>query len=212
MIPPPKPTFIEVVSRDKYNNRKARFRCSCGILFVAFMNGIESGQTKSCGCWKKLVCRITGAKLGSIYGPRSATHGDTRGWKRTPEYRAWTAMKYRCALVDQYPRWGGRGIRVCDRWLDKKNGFKNFVSDMGRRPPGRYSIDRIDNDGHYEPSNCRWATIEQQMLNKSTIRMIEFRGETKPMAHWAKIFRIPHETFRYRISRGMSVEKAAKLC
>lgn len=86
------------------------------------------------------------------------------GMHKSPEYGAWTDMKLRCYQEkhQSYFRYGGRGIKVCDRWLES---FEKFYADMGKRPEGRYSLDRIDNNGNYEPSNCRWATFFTQMSN-----------------------------------------------
>jgi hypothetical protein len=84
---------------------------------------------------------------------------------RSPEYIAWSGMKQRCnnPKCKGYPNYGGRGIRVCDRWADS---YLNFLADMGRRPKRGYSLDRINNDGHYEPGNCRWADAKEQAANK----------------------------------------------
>ena len=92
-------------------------------------------------------------------------HGFTSSVYKPPEYIAWGNMKQRCFNKNfvSYHRYGGRGITVCERWL---NSFENFISDMGFRPAKGYSIDRINNDGNYEPSNCRWATKTEQLLNR----------------------------------------------
>jgi len=103
---------------------------------------------------------------------------------RTPLYRVWTSMKARCyrATSKHYPRYGGRGIRVCERWL---NSFAAFAEDMGPRPSLLHSIDRINNDGHYEPENCRWATADVQSRNTSRTRLLEWDGRRMCLTDWA---------------------------
>lgn len=93
-------------------------------------------------------------------------HGHNRVGKRTPEYRAWVGMKTRCYNPNEeaWERYGGRGIKVCERWL---NSFENFLKDMGRKPSSQHSLDRVNNDGHYNPYNCRWATRREQCLNRT---------------------------------------------
>lgn len=122
-------------------------RCECGSETTVASYPLASGATKSCGCRKGLW-----------------KHGYARrGQPHTPEYQSWQSMMTRCYSESHigYSLWGGRGITVCDRW---RNDFVSFLADMGPRPPGT-TIDRINNDGNYEPSNCRWATRIQQMTN-----------------------------------------------
>ena len=127
--------------------------------------------------------------------------------KRSPEYMAWAQMKLRCLnpKSPKYPRYGGRGISVCSAWLE----FDAFIADMGARPSPDHSIDRIDNDGDYEPSNCRWATRTQQQRNREANRRLTHDGETATLAEWAERLGISTATLYSRVGRlGWSVEKA----
>lgn len=129
------------------------------------------------------------------------------GLTRTPEYRAWASMKQRCTnpRVRSWSNYGGRGITVCERW---SNSFEFFLEDMGPRPTPAHSLDRIDNDGHYEPGNCRWATASEQRRNDRNNRPITFAGETLPLIQWAQRTGITARTIGDRLDRGWPVERA----
>lgn len=131
-----------------------------------------------------------------------------RGMGRTTEYQIWVDMRRRChdPRVQAFPYYGGRGITVCDRW---RGSFYAFLADMGPRPSTDHTLDRIDNDGHYEPGNVRWATWAQQNGNTRQVHRIEFLGEVLPLAVWARRLGIPQGTLDSRIRKqGWSVERA----
>lgn len=134
------------------------------------------------------------------------THGqsNSKDYAGTAEYRAWAGMKSRCYNKKRgdYERYGGRGIKVCERWSGK-NGFINFLSDMGRKPTQDHSLDRYpDNNGHYEPSNCRWATRSEQGINKRNNHMLTLNGKTQTIAQWSKELGILEKTIDSRIVYG----------
>ena len=131
---------------ERLPNRSARCKCDCGNETTVHLTNLPTGNTRSCGCIHREYANT----------PRS------HGMAKTPTYRSWSMMKNRCRNPnhDKASYYAGRGIKMCDRW----ERFENFLEDMGERPDG-HSIDRIDNNGNYEPGNCRWATHSQQMRN-----------------------------------------------
>jgi hypothetical protein len=144
---------------DGRSDRRVLARCDCGNEKIVRLKQLRSGDRRSCGC---LFMEHTRRRKWS-------THGESQA-DRTAEYRAWSAMKSRCTNEKhpKFPQYGGRGIRVCDRWL---RSYETFVADVGRRPSPQHSIDRYpDNDGNYEPGNVRWATYEQQNNNRRNFR------------------------------------------
>lgn len=140
--------------QSKEKNAQLKCRCDCGNLTIVPLNRLRNGGSRSCGCLMRELATI-----------RATTHGHTPKGHQPVEYRCWQSMKSRCL----YPRnasfayYGGRGIKVCDRWL---NSFKNFLADMGRKPSPQHSIDRINPLLGYFPANCRWSTAKEQANNR----------------------------------------------
>lgn len=168
--------------------------CECGNRVTVQANNLTSGNSNSCGCLKHEITTV-----------RSLRHGCARATGPTRTYGIWAKMKARCIdpSTTGYENYGARGIRVCDRWMD----FVNFLSDMGECPVG-LSIDRIDVNGNYEPSNCRWATIDEQANNKRTTVWLEVDGQRKTAAQWNAFMGFKRATVHNRLSLGWSPEKA----
>lgn len=161
-----------------------------------------------CVCGREKLVRAGHLRNGSIVscGQRGCKVGDSRkhGFKGTATYNAWINMRARCRDHTQagYANYGGRGISVCERW----ERFENFLADMGERPEG-LSIDRINNDGNYEPSNCRWATRTVQNNNRSVTVFLTLGERTMLLSEWAEELGVPYDTLKRRRLDGWSDER-----
>ena len=164
--------------------------CSCGREHVAMGSLLRRGEVKSCGCLKS----------------NTPAPNRTHNMSGTPLYRVWATMRNRCGnpKVKGYEVYGGRGIKVCDRWAS----FENFLADMGPRPSDDHSIDRINVDGDYEPGNCRWATLGEQMSNKRNSKFLSANGETHTMAEWARRLGCNPAAILARLASGMPESEA----
>ncbi len=151
-----------------------------------------------------------GKQLKTVRIVKISTALRKHGQYENPIYKIWVSMIHRCTNPKDraFPRYGGRGVTVCQRWQGSPEGFLNFLADIGPRPSSRHTLDRKETEGNYEPSNCRWATWEEQNRNKRNNRLLEFRGETKTATEWSKLFSIKASTLFNRLKRGMSVESA----
>jgi len=145
---------IEQVGNDKYGHALWKCECDCGNSVVVQGKNLRTSNTRSCGC-----LQIDMAK-------KNRKHGAVG----TKTYRCWCAMKTRCTNPKEkdYERYGARGITICDRWL---NSFENFLQDMGYCPNNALTIERINNNGNYEPSNCKWGTVTEQARNRTTTKL-----------------------------------------
>ena len=149
----------EVIALRTAKHRFMRCRCACGTYRIVLLNNLRRGHTRSCGCLHR-----------EVVAARRLAHGHTRQGRRSAEYAAWRGIKTRCFNRNE-PSWanyGGRGITMCAEWV---NSFETFVRDVGARPSARYSIDRINNDGNYEPDNVRWATRSEQARNRRPVQV-----------------------------------------
>lgn len=133
------------------------------------------------------------------------THGHTSGLKKSPTYRCWRSMMQRCYRIKEksYPYYGGRGISVCDLW----HKFENFLADMGEVLEGM-TLDRIDSNGNYEPSNCRWANRQTQIRNRTITKKLTYQGVCRPVSEWAELIGMSYQMLRKRIDDGWSAERA----
>lgn len=172
--------------------------CDCGGTIRTRGYSLTGGQTRSCGCLLAIANKT-----------RLTTHGHAG----SAIWRIWSGMKTRCfnPKTKSFARYGDSGITVCDRWVygeDGKTGFECFLADMGPRPSSEHSIDRYpDPFGNYEPSNCRWATRNQQAQNTKAASIV-FNGERHSAHEWAKIVNLPADQILKRLGRGWSVERS----
>jgi hypothetical protein len=165
--------------------------CECGNSKTISISSIVNGDSTSCGCY-----------LREVRGKSSITHGKTE----TKEYNIWCTMKARCYndKNGSFKDYGSRGISVCAEWL---NSFQRFFDDMGECPEG-LSIERIDNNGNYEPSNCRWATRQEQSLNRRSNVIMELDGKKQTESEWADELGISRNVLQHRRDRGWSDKDA----
>lgn len=184
-------TVLSLAPREE-GCRKVRWvcRCDCGTVFATKSYRLKNGETASCGCSRLGNKNQTGASV--------TTHGASRRGPDNSTYRSWKSMNDRCRYpsLDMYRHYGGRGIKVCDRW----KSFENFLADMGRRP-AEMTLDRIDVNGDYEPGNCRWADDATQRRNTRRSRLITCDGEEKTLAEWARDLGMHRSLLHQRLKR-----------
>ena len=185
--------FGRLIVLSRAENRAGRTawscRCDCGATTIVTGLSLVTGHTQSCGCFQRDATSLANSK-----------HGFARG--QAPEYYAWKGMIRRCTDKNNkfYKNYGGRGIVVCREWMD----VERFMADMGKRPDG-CSLERVDNDKGYCPSNCRWATRKEQERNKRSNRLVEFNGQKITLAEFSEKTGIPRDKIDRRLRNGWSV-------
>lgn len=186
-------TVIEPAFEGKHG---WKWRCKCDCGNESFVYGWLLGKTVSCGCFAR---------------EKSAERRKTHGKSHSRLMPIWLSMKQRCfnTKAKAYKSYGARGITVCDEWKNSFESFEKWAFENGydeTAHKGLCTLDRIDNDGNYEPSNCRWITNAEQQRNKRSNRLITYGGETLSIAEWSRKLGIPDATIRGRLNRGRSIE------
>lgn len=178
--------YVESFHSSLKSQRRWNCRCLCGKWIVARTGALRYGHVKSCGCLQRESVRKKNMNWDFDFTKQS-----------TGMYTIWQGMIRRCTKPScaGWKDYGGRGIKVCDRWAQS---FENFYRDIGPRPAGM-SLDRIDNNGNYEPRNCRWATVDQQINNRRSNRFVSFLGLRLTIAQWSYLIGAHQPTLRQRI-------------
>lgn len=187
-------TVINYISKDKNKQRIWLCKCDCGNEKMVPTKYLTSGDTKSCGCLLSDTSR-------EYYSKLNLTHGMTH----TKLHIKWQGMIDRCyrKTTNGYENYGGRGIKVCNEWTDKENGFINFYNwAIKSGYKDGLTIDRIDANGDYKPNNCRWATFKEQNNNKRNNCFLEYNGERHTLKEWSEKLNLNYDTIRCRKSKG----------
>jgi hypothetical protein len=184
-------TVIERVEKPTWSESISWWhcRCDCGGAVDVRGHDLKAGYTNSCGCLRSEATR----RAKTIHGRRN-----------TREYRSWIGLKDRCLnqKCKRFPDYGGRGIQVAPEWI---HDFQRFFADVGPCPP-RYTLERIDNNGHYGPGNCRWASRKEQASNRRSNVWIEWNGERLTQYEWAKRFDVAPNTISKYWKRHHSLD------
>ena len=183
--------LLKEIERNKWSYRQGMFKCYCGKIFKALLISIKSSRTKSCGCLRDQKISLANR---------------THGLSKTSEYKIWKDIRKRCLNPNSHAfhNYGGRGITICKKW-DK---FENFLKDMGKRPSTAYTVERVNNERGYSPSNCRWILRSEQGKNTRRTVKIKIRGEIKCVIDWCKFFNISPQSYYRRLKKGLSPVEA----
>lgn len=193
-------TVISRAENNAQNKAMWNVRCDCGVEKIVSRANLRNGTIVSCGCYAR-----------DLHKKQHLKHGESKKNKRTRLYVIWCDMRQRCykkTAID-YERYGWRGIKVCEEWLGT-NGYQNFKEwALSNGYAENLTIDRIDNNGNYNPSNCRWITIQEQANNRRSNHILEFNGKRQTISQWSREFGVSKHLLYSRVVRlGWSVEKA----
>ena len=179
-------TAVRFDHRNKHGSQYWLFKCDCENEKIIRVSSVKNNSAKSCGCLHKEI---------------KTTHG----MSHSNEYHSWASMKQRCLNKknSHYKNWGGRGIKICKRWMK----FENFYKDMGERLEGT-TLDRIDNNKGYLKENCRWATAKEQLSNTRRNHLLTYNGRTMTVTQWASQIGISRMTLHKRVKKGWSIKRA----
>lgn len=200
------PNHLKDISGQKFGrwtvskhvgNGRWECKCECGNTVQVIGMNLKNGSSTSCGCLRRELQSAISIKTNTKHGM----------W-RTPEYKAWAAMRSRCLNRNNrnWHRYGGRGVHICAEW----ESFDRFFQDMGPRPSDKHSLDRADNGLLYSKATCRWATPSEQCNNTRRNRRITYQGRTMTLAEWARTFGAKDSIVRGRIRMGWNIEEAIR--
>jgi hypothetical protein len=167
-------TVLSYSHRDNQYQKYVVAKCDCGRIKTVCLGSLKFGSSQGCGC-------VRSVEFVRMNVERLTTHG----MAKTLEYNTWKGIKRRCnkTTCREYKYYGGRGIKMCKRWL---TSFENFISDMGPRPNRRYSVERINNEKGYSPSNCKWATKKEQCANRRSNIYLTYKGKKIMLSDYSK--------------------------
>jgi hypothetical protein len=191
-------TVVKRVENNKFGKSMWLCQCDCGGAKTVLGAKLMNGETKSCGCWRSEVVKIVNKTHGQSYTALNNRYRAMIGRCHNPSHSSYAA-------------YGGRGIKVCDRW---RNSYQAFLDDMGEPPPG-FTLDRIDNSKGYSPDNCRWASPKMQAANSSKVRVVSYNGKTANITDWAKHLGISTATLierlkKWPIDEALTMPKSTK--
>lgn len=188
---------LTVIGFAEIRNQKSYWKCKCDCENIKIINSysLKSGKTKSCGCLRKETTKKR--------GKRNIKHNKTN----TRLYRIWTGMKSRCYYNKniEYKNYGGRGITICDEWLDNFMNFYNWAINNGY--DDKLTIDRMNNNGDYEPQNCRWVNMKKQENNRHNNRIIKYKRKTYTLSELSDLLKIPSATLKWRLDNNWNEDQ-----